>query len=271
MRAGGRILMIFGVVLGMIAAAATFFVLRNSPVAAEGAETAAVPTQPVIVAFQPIEPWQEIPPDAIGIREYPMPLPADAVVDQMQVTDELTGESTTLSGMEFVQGKISNTRIYPGQVLVSTQLIDKALEEQRLGVGSTASYIVPDGKVAIAIPVDQLSSVAGALKEGDRVDVMATMLLPDPNDPESEGISVTQFFLQKVPVLRVGPWVVTDEANPEGGIVTVIVDPQQALELKRIREGARFDFVLRSITDESDFTTTPVDDQYLIEEYDVQP
>lgn len=272
MRAGGRILMIFGLLLAIIAGAATFLILRTSPTATGSEEPVATESVEVIVAFQTIEPWQEIPVDAIGIREYPAPAPLDAVASEV-ITTTATGESTTISGMEFVRGKISNTRIYPGQIIVTTQLIDKDLEEQRLGLGSNASYIVPDGKVAITIPVDQASLIAGALRAGDTVDIIASIQVPDPTNLESGVNSVAQFLLQKVQILRVGPWSVESQEGQEGGgnIVTVIVDPQQALEIKTIKEETTFEFVLRSITDEADFATQPVDLEYIIEQYNVQP
>lgn len=272
MRAGGQILMIFGLVLGIIAAAATFVILQRSPAAGE--EAPVVESANVIIAFQPIEPWQEIPAGAVGVREYPLPLPTDAVTEVVASTDE-QGEPIELSGTEFVTGKISNTRIYPGQVIVTTQLVDKELEEDRLGLGSTASYIVPDGQYAIAIPIDQISSIAGALRAGDQVDVIATFLVEDPLDPEGEGEEVTQLLMQKVQILRVGPWAVTEEeeGGGEGGnVVTILAEPQQALEFKALEfKVVDYDFVLRSITDEADYTTEPVDDAYLNEQYNVIP
>ncbi len=273
MRAGGRILMIFGVVLGIIAAAATFIILRETtPPAGEAGGAPLVESSTVLVAYQTIEPWQEIPVDAVGPAEYPNPIPADAVLGEM-TTENPDGTALPVSGVEYIQGKISNTRIYPGQVIVTTQLLDKQLEEQRLGLGSNLSYIIPDGQVAIAIPIDQISSVAGALRAGDQVDIIATISLGVGGDPNAETESVTQYLMQKVPVLRVGPWTVTEDDSQEsvGGIVTVVVEPQQALEIKRIRDSASFEFVLRSITDDSDFTTQPVNDQYLIDRYNLAP
>jgi Flp pilus assembly protein CpaB len=310
MRSGGRILIIFGLVLGMIAAAATLILLRNSSAAqAAGAaeETVALETVNVIVAYQTIEPWQPIPADAIGIREYPAPAPDGAILEtgiQPSVADatsetpegetadiEAAGESIPeepISGVEYIVGKISNTRIYPGQVIVQSQLVDKELEEERLGLGGEASYIIPDGKVAVAIPIDSISSVAGALRSGDQVDIIATVTLETEEGAASseagsgaEGAAtggdqqpeITQLLLQRVQILRVGQWVVTEDGQEQtgGGVVTVIVDPQQALELKHIREKTRFEFILRSITDETEFVTEPVDDAYIIEQYNLLP
>lgn len=274
-RTAGRILMILGAAFAIIAAAVTFVFLRNLPAAAEEGASAVpiVETQRVVVAFQTIEPWEEIPADALGVREYPLPLPADAVTEEQSVQNG-DGTSGLLPGVAFVQGKISNTRIYPGQVIVASQLVDKQLEEQRLGLGSNAAYIVPDGKVAIAIPLDQVSSVAGAIRAGDQVDIIANFTVPDPDNPEEPGVEVTQFMMQRVQILRLGLWSASADGTADQapqGIVTVIVDPQQALELKRIRDKASFEFVLRSITDDSEFETAPVSDAYLVDKYNLAP
>lgn len=272
MRAGGRILMIFGVVLGIIAAAATFIILRATA-PAEDAGTL-VDTATVMIALQPIDPWQSIPVDAVSPREYPLPIPDDAVLAEMEVETE-TGETETVSGQEFIQGKISNTRIYPGQVIVTTQLVEKELEEQRLGIGSNVSYIIPDGQYAMAIPVDNFSNIAGGLEAGDQVDVLTTFNISvvDPATGEVQTTTITQLTLQRIPVLRVGPWRVTEDGDEGGGgdVVTLLLEPQQALELKFMQDTAIFTLALRSITDEQDFTTDPVELPYMDEQYNLLP
>lgn len=272
MRSGGRILMIFGLVLAVIAGVATFVIIDQSE--------ALEPTQPeaeivqVVVAVQSLPAWQEIPVDALQIRDYPAPAPENAVLAKIEIENE-NGELEEVDSREIIKTKISNTRIYPGQIIVETQLIDKELEEQRLGLGSNASFIVPDGKVATIIPVDIISTIGGALRPGDQVDIIATMNIEFPLDPERESETYTQFLLQKVQILRVGAWSAGGDEEENngggGGIVTVIVDPQQALELTHIRKSTDFHFVLRSITDDSDFVTEPVNDDYIIEEYNVLP
>jgi Flp pilus assembly protein CpaB len=279
MRAGGRILMIFGLILAVIAGVATFLVLQRSDQAEElgGEQTAAPETTTVIVAVQPIEPYQEIPIDAIQVRPYPNPVPADAILEEQATVDELTGEEVVLPGTQFVAGKISNTRIYPGQVIVATQLIDKQLEETRLGLGSNAAYIVPDGQVAVIIPASPESTIAGALRAGDQVDIIVSASIEDPGDEEGELEVVSQITLQQVQVLRVGFWSAA-QADDNAGVgesnlvyLTLLVSPQQAVELKTIEQAATYEIALRSITDEAEFVTEPVDLDYLIERYNMQP
>lgn len=282
MRAGGRILMVFGLILAIIAGVATFLVLQQSNQAEElgGEENTNVETQMVVVAVQPIQPYQEIPIDALQVREYPNPIPADAILEEQTTIDELTGEEVTLPGTQFVAGKISNTRIYPGQVIVATQLIDKQLEETRLGLGSNASFIVPDGQLAVIIPANPESTVAGAIRAGDQVDIIISANIEDLDDPDAEDGEievVSQITLQRIPVLRVGFWSAAQQDDNAGVgestlvYLTLLVTPQQAVELKTIEQAATYEISLRSITDEAEFVTEPVDLDYLIERYNIQP
>lgn len=255
MRRGGRIMMIFGLVLGIITAVATLILLRTArPVAPEEVATP-VPLQPVVVAFQLIEPYQQIPPDAIGIREWP----ADAVA---ALTDVVTDVTT-------VANKLASSRIYPGQVILAPMLIDKELEEQRLGLGSNPAQIIPEGMVAYSLPIDEISGVGGTIRDGDRVDIMASYQV-------EEDLAV-QLVAQNVLVLKVGSWVdpSADGERADGGsagVITFIVSPQEALILKKIKDdSAGIDLALRAINDNTIRELDAVGDRFILEELRFRP
>jgi Flp pilus assembly protein CpaB len=72
------------------------------------------------------------------------------------------------------------TSSYPADMLVTGDggmVTDKAGE--LLDVGSDAAIAIPEGYTAIAVPITRLSSVAYALREGDQVDVLVSMLVAD--------------------------------------------------------------------------------------------
>lgn len=257
MRRGGRIMMIFGLVLGIITAIATLFILRTSRPVVPDETAMAVTLQPVVVAFQPIPPYQPIPADAIGIREWP----ADTVPPDV-VTDTTT-----------VVGKLPSTRVYPGQVILQSMLIDKELEEQRLGLGSDPAYIIPKGSVAYSLPIDDVSGVAGAIRDGDRVDVMASFQIPKSSNVNGTGDEVvTQLVVQNALVLKVGSWVFSggdgsQRSQSTSSVITLIVTPEEALRLKKTKDdGLSFDLVLRAIDDDELRQLDPVGDQVIIEE-----
>lgn len=165
MQARGRFLIIFGVVLLalVIVGAVLIWVLggrgRATPTAppseTPGAEaTEVVPeTRDVVVALQNIGEGEIIRPDAVGERPVEVgELPEQPFIDDAEVV-----------------GKLARRDIYQAEVLVADMVI-AAEDVQRLG--ERASLITPFGRIDVAVPVSQLSSVNYAIQPGDRVDVI---------------------------------------------------------------------------------------------------
>jgi Flp pilus assembly protein CpaB len=80
-------------------------------------------------------------------------------------------------GLEQVLGKIARTDIFREQPILSTLMVDDL--EQIAAVGSDAAAVLPNGLVAVALPVDRTTSVAYAVQDGDRVDLIISMLFVD--------------------------------------------------------------------------------------------
>lgn len=59
------------------------------------------------------------------------------------------------------------------------------------------SYQIPEGLVAISMPVDEVIGVSGLLKQGDRLNVIATF------SPGPGGVDVSKTLLQNIEVLHV--------------------------------------------------------------------
>jgi len=97
MRRGGRILVVLGLFLGAITALGAFVVLNS---ASEQGQR--IPTRPVVVALQPITDRSLISPDAIGLKDWPEPLPPGQLF------------ATTAE----VAGKLAIEPIYPGQIIL---------------------------------------------------------------------------------------------------------------------------------------------------------
>lgn len=251
MRRGGRILIVLGLLLGAITAVGTFIVLGSST-----PTTAPISMRPVVVAQQNIPERAEITSDAVAIQQWPeSAVPVGAV-----------------SSTDGVVGKIALQPIYQGQIILPPMIVAKG----QLGQSRTnASLIIPDGKVAMAFSVSDLSSVAGAVQPGDSVDLLLTLspgALPSTASRAvtttaplgSEGLPVTQIMLQNLLVMQVGPWTVGDSnAAPAGNIVTFAIDRQDALALKSAREQGGIDIVLRKSGDKQIVNLEPVTLQYL--------
>ena len=258
MRRGGRILILLGIVLGILTEAGTFYTLTSN----QQGSTQQVSTRSIVIAQQNIGERTEIAPEAVGKADWPEAfIPAGA-----------------FTSLDQVSGKLAIQTIYQGQIILPQMLIDKTkVKETR----SNASFVVPDGKVAVAFPLDTLSGVAGAIQNGDTVDILLTLTPASgtrpitattaAQSPGGEGQAVSQLMLQDVLILNIGNWPTaaastsTQETRnvPPSSIVTFALDRQDALALKSAREQGQVELVLRRAGDHGKITTEPVNLQYL--------
>lgn len=118
----------------------------------------------IVIAAQDIPRGAEIPIDAVMTSAYP----SDMLV---------TGDGGMITDLNLVVGRYARMRIARGLPITSNMVTDKAGE--LLDVGSDAAIAIPEGLTAIAIPISRLSSVAYALREGDQVDVLVSLLVAD--------------------------------------------------------------------------------------------
>ncbi len=250
MRRGGRILILLGILLGMLAAGGTFIVLSTQQAPAPPVETRAI-----VIAVQNILSRTEIPVAALGKAEYPVNnIPQGA-----------------FERIEDVSGKLALTNIVPGQIILPQMLIDKT----RAGSSrSNASFLIPEGKVAVAFPSGGLVSVAGALQPGDYVDVLLTLTpgaagrTTTGTTTGTEGQPVTQLMLQDVLILQIGFWSPTggtgsQQQAAQGDMITFVLSRQDALALKSAREQGVIELALRRSGDHAPATTEPVNLEYL--------
>lgn len=92
-----------------------------------------------------------------------------------------------------------------GQVAVSSLQASEPIARSAVAPRTASlglAYAVPKGMRAVAVALDPIIGVAGFLKPGDRVDVVATFTVDD--------MKVTRTVLQDVTLLAIGP-----EIRPE--------------------------------------------------------
>ena len=119
----------------------------------------------IVIAVQELPRGFRIPQNAVAIRPWP-------------------SDSAPFSGItdiEQVVNKIARTDIFREQPILSNMLVEDYTNlSSTLGrVGSDAAAILPSGLVAIAMPIDRLTGVAYGIQDGDRVDVIVSMLFVD--------------------------------------------------------------------------------------------
>jgi pilus assembly protein CpaB len=173
----GRVFILLAIIL-LLGVLAAYLVLRDGGTAAPPPEE----PQPgqgqilgdmiyVIVAGQDISRGSTIPSeDDGGVRVTQMP--KDLVVETMLVQAD---DPEAL--INLVVGHTARMDIARGVFITEAMITEEAGD--LLGAGSDASLAIEPGMTAIAIPMSRLSGVAYALRPGDSIDVLITMLLVD--------------------------------------------------------------------------------------------
>jgi Flp pilus assembly protein CpaB len=205
-----------------------------------------VQTTEILVAAQNIPRGAVISPDAVVPSKWP--------------NDSLPPADLIITDPEQVVGQIARTDILRGQPMLESLIATDP--ETLAATGSDASLFIPAGKVAMAFPIDKLTSVGYAIGAGDRVDVIVSFaivevdlegqypIIPfnrdlvdeliaaglEPQEAvarvlaklDSVGIAprlLSQLTLQNIEVLHVGEW-------PLGGILpktTPTLSPEQQI------------------------------------------
>lgn len=219
----GRIVLLFVLAL-VCAAGAAFLVMKKvqemrQPTPAE-AVAAAPATTPLLVATRDLPTGTVIGPADTRVVQWPtasLPLggmPPDSIV---------FGE--TVVHLPIAQ----NAPIIDSQIL-------------RKGEGGALAYIVPPGRVAMAILVGPQTGVGGHIGPGNRVDVLYVHDIPAEapgTNGETGYTSVAETLLVGVKVLAVDLGV--DDVNPEAHIaqtVTLEVSPKEAEMLLLATDGS---------------------------------
>lgn len=115
----------------------------------------------LVVAVQEIPRGMVIPPNAIQLRPWPQ-----SVAPYNGVTN-----------MDDIVGKRARTDIFREQPILSNMVVDDLTGAAR--VGSDAAAVLPEDLVAVSIPMDRLTAIAYAPQDGDRVDLIISLLFVD--------------------------------------------------------------------------------------------
>jgi len=140
--------------------------------------------------------------------------------------------------IEDVVNKILLVPVTAGESIMANQILGP--DDKKEGL----SYIIPNGKRALSIPVDEVSGVAGLIKPGDSVDILATLEVND--------TAFTSVPLQNIEVLAVGKKIDDSLGEPvEYKTVTLAVTFTQAKRLMMASQRGVIRLMLRSPVDDS--------------------
>lgn len=218
---------ILALVFAALTGVCVFFVLRSLQTPADTNEVS------VVVAAKAVPKNTALTADMLQLKK----LPSEAVLPD------------AARNVGDVVGMLTGGALETGEPILVSKLI-------RAGTASQGfSYSLPDGKRAVTIPVDSTSGVAGFIRPGDRVDVLAILTLQKKNSPDRAATSLT--LLQDRKVLAVGS---STEGNDSVGgydTVTLEVTPDEALKLNLAANSGKLRLVLRYPLDSAPASANP--------------
>jgi pilus assembly protein CpaB len=222
-----RILMVLVVALmaGGGLAAGTYSYLQNVPV-----KTVSVPTRPVVIARANLALGTELRAEDLVASPWPEgSIPEGAFSDVSQIV-----------GRGLIASVVTHEPILPGKL---------ASKE----AGSGLPPIIPAGKRAVSVKVNEVIGVAGYVLPGTVVDVVTTQSpTMRPEDMTSKVV------LTQVPVLTAGTRL--EQEGKDGKpmqvtVVTLLVSPEQAERLALASSEGKIHLALRNPLDSSEPVT----------------
>ena len=199
---------------------------------------------------------------------------------------------TAIANLEEAVGKIINTDIVQGEMVLSHNLADPTNNNKDL------SFILSEDHVLMAFPADDLMSRESMVQRGDIVDIFATFnqkvktvgdistTTGEPQEPEMrtftvdtmQKVDVTALVLEVIEQENTNANLIQDQNNQAASkpatrikAYLLALNPQDALILKHLKDtDAIFDIVLRAPTSTVQFDLTPVTEEYIIEFYGLE-
>jgi pilus assembly protein CpaB len=196
--------------------------MQNVPV-----KTVSMPTKPVVVAATDLELGAQLKADDLHVVEWP----ASSVPNgAFSTPDEIVGRG-------LIMPVIQNEPILP------MKLAGK-------DAGSGLPVVIPEGKRAVSVRVNDVIGVAGYVLPGTHVDVLATA-----TPTNSEVDTTTKVVLTNVQVLAAGTKMEqdTEQGKPMAvNVVTLLVSPDEAERLTLGATQGKIQLALRNPLDKTE-------------------
>jgi pilus assembly protein CpaB len=153
-----------------------------------------------------------------------------------------TQPSGSFATLEDVVGKAGEPRVALRPIVRGEPIL--AAKISGFGGKATMSAVVPEGKRAFAVRVNDVSGVAGFLVPGDRVDIILT------RDPGAQGQQdrVSDIILQNIVVRGTDQTADTERNKPQVvRTVTLEVTPEEAQKLALAMQVGQLSLALRNM------------------------
>jgi pilus assembly protein CpaB len=207
--------------LGGTFAMATYRYITNRPV-----EKVALPTTPVVVAGADLALGAELRKEDLRTIAWPADaVPAGSFTDPKD-----------LVGRGLIQSMVQNEAVLPAKLAP-------------VGSGAGLPPVIPEGKRAVSVRVNDVVGVAGYVLPGTHVDVLATI---SPTNQDTDMTS--KVVLTNVLVLASGTKIEQDVENNKPisvSVVTLMVDPLEAERLTLASTEGKIQLALRNPLDKT--------------------
>jgi pilus assembly protein CpaB len=190
----------------------------------------------IVVAKQNLAFGTELAKTELTVREWP----ADSLPQGSFATlDDLLGDGK--------EPRVVLKPIVQGEPVLMSKI-------SGFGEKATMSTVLPQGKRAFSIRVNDISGVGGFLVPGDRVDVLLTRQIEEKNSDKLD--QVTDIILQNIVVRGIDQSADEDQNKPQVvKSVTVEVSPEDAQKLALAQQVGQLSLALRNVTaNETDVT-----------------
>jgi pilus assembly protein CpaB len=222
----GKPVIIIGVGV-LFAAIAGFMTLGFLKGQTGGSDQVAVATVQVVVANDTIARGQIVEEGLIKVIDWP---------------SGSVPEGAFLTREEAI-GKLARTEIYRDDVLTQAKFLDT-------NAPSVLSMLVPTGRRAISIKVNEVTGISGFVAPGSHVDVLLTVVGDDSNPTK------TRIVLQDTEVLAIAQSIEQRDSRPVVvNTVTMNVTPREAETLTLASNEGSLHLVLRNDRDEEQVTS----------------
>ena len=146
-----------------------------------------------------------------------------------------------LASVEIAEGRVLRRPVAAGEAVVASALFDD-------GMSGGLPAVISAKKRAISVKVDQVIGIAGFVKPGTRVDVLATLRRIDWRKP----LPYSRTILQDIRVLAIDQKLeqVRDGEPEIVSVVTLEVEPEQAQKLTYASHEGRLQLAMRSPGDD---------------------
>lgn len=229
-----RLILLIALLLGLFSALMVYRYLQQGSGMVNEQELV-----PIVVAAKDIQPKERITADQVEVKKVPR---------------EMAHYEAT-ARLDQVVGFFAKDGILSGEQILGPKLI-KGFEDYGIVIK------IPVGYRAMTVPVDQVVSVAGFIRPGDYVDVVAGF------NEMIMGENIARVILQNVLVLATDQDLSEDKRDPvvELKTVTVAVTLDEAERLALALDQGKVRIVLRPIESKEVEPTNPVTAAKLLEE-----